>query len=112
MLICAWCPGHCKCYKLLVDPAIVGKGSEKLYRYDGKTAPGVRLFYCSMWCGFVFPHVVIYCVNVCFSVIWLQAKPVTVHDPRGYQYKANIRGEALDLPVPRFKVFVVDRIFN
>lgn len=33
--------GQYKCYKLLVDPAIVGKGHEKLYRYDGKDPSGV-----------------------------------------------------------------------
>eukprot|EP00117_Sycon_ciliatum_P034556 scpid54448/ scgid26354/ Histone-lysine N-methyltransferase SETD1B; SET domain-containing protein 1B len=33
-------PRQYQCYKLLVDPAIVGKGRAKAYRYDGKPPSG------------------------------------------------------------------------
>lgn len=42
-------------YKLIVDPLLVkGKGTEKIYRYDG-VVPGVRFHYIN-FCTFSFVH--------------------------------------------------------
>lgn len=65
-------------YKLVVDPFLV-KGREKLYRYDG-TMPS----------------------DPAMSVV------LPVRDPRNQLARLRHRQEALELPVPRYYLFVIN----